>query len=475
MLLKIRVHQLTTYVTRYVSNALSPPGNSGRPAGACATKIEVVPTKIHPGHRTQEEDMVSNWFVTEGGQDVGLWNKLFSETISEVWGMVEVESEAPDTIQGVDYVNATIAEDYADAWLVPDVQLSPKAIKAKSQQDESGDQSGDEPNVELIFDTEHKFPCALVFVGGPNAGASNRSEGSMARTLNKRSVHDYDFFKDCVKVALREGFDVMIQEGFKVAIVARISCGIYAGVHKERINEEFVAIVDSILEEPITTCLEANTSMARGRYFKEVIVAMLASPQVITLFSALLYSGTICYTIDTGGGSSLMLSCAAAITSCRTRTLSCRTPTVSCRTRMLSCRTAMLSCRTGMLSCRTGMVSCRTRMMSCRTGMLSCRTGMVSCRTRIVSCRTGMLSCRTGTLSCRTETLSCRTAMFFHDFSWIIRASCARGAEGGRGGGRGDSESGECDVDGDGDGYGHEGRGDIRTRPSRRYLFTSTS
>jgi len=261
-----------------------------------------------------------------------LWNKLFRETISEAWGMVEVESEAPDTLQGVNYVNATIAEEYADAWLVPDVQLSPKAIKAKSQQDESGDQLGDEPNVELIFDTKNKFPCALVFVGGPNAGASNRSEGSMARTLNKRSVDDYDFFKDCVKVALREGFDVMIQEGFEVAIVARISCGIYAGGHKERINDEFVAIVDSILEEPITTCHEPITLMARGMFFKEVIVRMLASPQVITLSSALLYSATICYTMATDGGSSRMLSCATAIVSCRTPMMSCKKGTLSCKT-----------------------------------------------------------------------------------------------------------------------------------------------
>ena len=78
MLLKIRVHQLTTYVTRYVSNALSPLGNSGRPAGACATKLDVVPTKIHPGHRTQEEDMVSNWFVTQGGAGRGIVEQAVS-------------------------------------------------------------------------------------------------------------------------------------------------------------------------------------------------------------------------------------------------------------------------------------------------------------------------------------------------------------------------------------------------------------
>ena len=39
--------------------------NSGRPAGACGLRGRLDGRKLHPGHRTQEEDIVSSWIGTE--------------------------------------------------------------------------------------------------------------------------------------------------------------------------------------------------------------------------------------------------------------------------------------------------------------------------------------------------------------------------------------------------------------------------
>ena len=60
----------------------------------------------------------------------------------------------------------------------------------------------------------------------------------MARTLNVRAGHDYGFFRASVAVALRVGLDALLTAGCTVALVARLSCGIYAGPHKARISRE---------------------------------------------------------------------------------------------------------------------------------------------------------------------------------------------------------------------------------------------
>ena len=53
-------------------------GNSGRPGGAVGEPGDVAHDKIHAGHSTQEEDMVSTWLLSEcggGNRDSGRWRE----------------------------------------------------------------------------------------------------------------------------------------------------------------------------------------------------------------------------------------------------------------------------------------------------------------------------------------------------------------------------------------------------------------
>ena len=119
-----------------------------------------------------------------------------------------------------------------------------------------------------MFDVSRSFPAALVFVAGPNAGNRGTAQGSMSRTcsLEAERKYRYDFFEDGLKEALRTGLDAMVAEGVDVALLAKISCGIYAGPHKRTINNDFRRVVDEVLGE--TVC----GSHTRGEYFERVII-----------------------------------------------------------------------------------------------------------------------------------------------------------------------------------------------------------
>ena len=60
----------------------------------------------------------------------------------------------------------------------------------------------------------------------------------------------------------------MLLQGCDAARGAQISCGIYAGPHRERICAEFPALVDALLKEPLADA-------TRGHYFSHVIVPLL--------------------------------------------------------------------------------------------------------------------------------------------------------------------------------------------------------
>ena len=71
--------------------------NSGRPGGACGN-FDGTADKIHPNHRTQEEDIVSNWFMTYA------YNKNISEddrlSLRGVTGFEGAVPNAARTVQG---------------------------------------------------------------------------------------------------------------------------------------------------------------------------------------------------------------------------------------------------------------------------------------------------------------------------------------------------------------------------------------
>ena len=232
--------------------------NHGRPGGACGHRGHLDKAKLHPFHRTQEEDIVAGWILAEAGGDPVAQDVLYRSTVDRRWGMCVVDSRSTRTIQGVDYVNTRDAASFADAWLVRRATLC-----AKSRGDRG----------ELRFDEERHFQCTLAFAAGPNAGASASPRGSTARTLNSRSRADYDFFRQAVMVALRTALDGMIEDGVDAALVARLSTGIYAGPHFARINGEFEGIVRRLLLEPLPG---DPRSTPRGFFFRHVIIPMLA-------------------------------------------------------------------------------------------------------------------------------------------------------------------------------------------------------
>jgi len=224
--------------------------NSGRPGGACGCKGEVA--AIHHHHTTQEEDIFSNWILTEAGRAKKSQDRLYQDTIFRQWGLVEADSRSLATLQGVDYVNTADPSSYADAWVVRDASVSLKSRKG--------------------YDLSKKVLCDLIFCAGPNAGARSSPTGSTNRTLNRRahSRGEYRFFQECLANSLRAALDAMICEGVRVAIVARMSCGIYAGPHREAIIKDFNRIVDAVLQEPVL-----DSDCARGQFFVRVVVPLL--------------------------------------------------------------------------------------------------------------------------------------------------------------------------------------------------------
>ena len=255
-------------------------GNGGRPGGACGGDTGHI-EKLHSGHSTQEEDVISCWFLTEcpEGGDKSQYDALFHSTIHGQWGLVDRtgRSEDPVTIQGVDYVHSSQPDDHAEAWRVRQCLVSRK-IYIQQQRQYSYDTAGT------------KVPCELVFVVGPNAGASQRPTGTTARTrsLLASSKREYVFFKESVKCAVRAGLDAMIDGGCDIALVAMVSCGIYAGPHRERISREFVGMVDELLDEEVGLVKDSEHStsksekmmwkkLLRGDCFDRVFIPLLCT------------------------------------------------------------------------------------------------------------------------------------------------------------------------------------------------------
>ena len=233
--------------------------NSGRPGGAVGKGKKVDPRQVHAGHKTQEENTMAAWLRTQAGQDTDAQNRVFASTIAEKWGLTNLYSLDGTTVQGVNYQTTRNPKDYADAWVV-DAELCKKTMRPYP-----------------MFNTGSKFNAKLVFVAGPNAGCIQSPHGSTARTFNKLAAENYDFFRPSVKAALGAGFDAMIEEGVTVALVARVSCGIYAGPHQRRICMEFSAIVDELLAENIKC---ATGECPRGSFFKNVLIPLLDDEEI---------------------------------------------------------------------------------------------------------------------------------------------------------------------------------------------------
>lgn len=231
-------------------------GNSGRPGGSVGLPENVNHHEIHAMHRTQEEDIVSSWLYAECGNVEDARQRqtdVFRTTIARQWGMLAPETSGVRTVQGVNYSTVMDPASYGDAWTVRDAYLCGKSANGRT------------------FDLRRRYPATLVFVAGPNAGARGATRWSTTeRTFHSGAARDYIFFRQAVVEALRAGFDGMALEGVTVALVARVSTGIYSGPHKERISREMPIIISAILQEPV-----GPRGETRGQYFDRVVMPML--------------------------------------------------------------------------------------------------------------------------------------------------------------------------------------------------------
>ena len=240
-------------------------GNNGRPGGSVGEGLKSIPTVdndiVNDGVRmkleTQEESVVSAWLDAVAGTEHEERSRVFRSTICGMWGQVEPGS--PDTIQGVNYMSAE-AKAYNRAWVVRDAHL----------------------------EYEGECTATLVFVAGPNANgkAGKTAGGSTKMTFSRKAEESYEFFEECVAQSVLAGLIAMREEKVTHALVACVSCGLYAGKHAEGIKGRFRGLVedlvynmehkftevtivgvrnDSGMEEMVPCRSRANTKQPRGR------------------------------------------------------------------------------------------------------------------------------------------------------------------------------------------------------------------
>lgn len=263
-------------------------GNSGLPGGDVCKELDngkIIENKVNPDYTTQEEDMVSCWFTatyaknrTKSSKE-DTYTDLFKKNLKNKWGMKDKNGTNYETKQGIIYFNNPDMEIYKHVLgEVHDAILCKKEKLAPTQ-------SRTNMKPKYKFNTRDTYKANLVFVGGPNANPTlgRDATSTTKRTYNEHAFNDYDTFKEGVKNAVKGALDRMIDMDVHFALVARVSCGIYApGLSKfngsttmfplkdwkERINDEFPKIVQELLDEDYK-------GGYRGNFFERVVIADL--------------------------------------------------------------------------------------------------------------------------------------------------------------------------------------------------------
>ncbi len=66
-------------------------------------------------------------------------------------------------------------------------------------------------------------------------------------TLSQKAKESYEFFEECVKQSVLAGLIAMREEKVTHALVACVSCKLYAGKHEQRIKGDFKDLVDKLV------------------------------------------------------------------------------------------------------------------------------------------------------------------------------------------------------------------------------------
>ena len=225
-------------------------GNSGRPGGGVTNDgdwSQLDQSKLKP-HTTQEEDVFSNFLrathTRSGNFNLRAAQAHFKELYSQ-WGLSHPDAKSGSanfysTKQEVDYVNTVDPNDFSKPCVFTSGSIAKVDLhkKHKSQR---------------WFNLDETKPVDLLFIAGPNANPENGSPtGSMQRTLCQKAAGDYRFFYKGIQAAIRAALNTCEREGYSTndtVLLPQLSCGIYAGKHKERIGIEFPKLVQNILDE----------------------------------------------------------------------------------------------------------------------------------------------------------------------------------------------------------------------------------
>jgi hypothetical protein len=233
--------------------------NSGRPGGACrAPNGDVAHSALHAHHGTQEEDVVSNWLLTNSASQT-VQSFEFAR-IATASGLRDAAGADFATIQAVDDTSVT-PQMYADAWCITGAHLSVKA-----------------PAAPAAFDTARSYPTSLVFCA-PNARAPSLSPATpMRRTFSAQANDDMAFLAAGAAWAVYAALHASAACGCDAVLIPFVSGGLYAGPHdRDMLRALFVTNIEAMLLTGRSD--SAHHGPPLGCHFREVRVVFREAEQ----------------------------------------------------------------------------------------------------------------------------------------------------------------------------------------------------
>ena len=262
--------------------ALGDAGNSGRICGGCGITSDPenpIIEKLHPNHTTQDEDICSNWMMAQYGSPIynGRNNpeqqRVFKELYDTIgWGL-PVDNFNYETYQGLDYRQASPSA-YADAWVVRDVMFCNKVHQGYIQNRKNERQKAYRYDYKIGCCGDDKtYSATLIFIAAPYIAKETSHithkrtitpDASMSKThndvmfkLGKKGGNSkqkgYTYFREGVKYCIRGFIHSCIKERIDCVLVPLAGCGIYCGQYCDYIINDFITIVQEVLDEEIGT------------------------------------------------------------------------------------------------------------------------------------------------------------------------------------------------------------------------------
>ena len=213
-----------------------------------------------------------DWLLTEQNIKRTPPEKTF-DRIKSAWGMQNLSGNDTTTRQHIDYTTAQPWE-YGDAWVVDNAPLAKK--------------------VGNRYDFSKQKSVTLVFVAGPNVGASgsgNRIDDTNSRitgdnftsttrrTFNFGLRADFGQFLEGVKAAYYAGLCSMVNSQCTIALLCHVSGGIYAGNFRDSYGDHsdytlVMRLINEVLRMPYshynTQTHQVDWVRPLRTYFREV-------------------------------------------------------------------------------------------------------------------------------------------------------------------------------------------------------------